>query len=118
MVTLALRIGNHDFGFEGADPSGLLRVLITVCVFAVLGTVIGLIFRRSVLLQVIISVAISCAIIWYSLARAGMLSSRFTSSEKIEGLYELSGFYLLFCIAPAVLASVFLARRLIRRKTI
>jgi hypothetical protein len=118
MVMLALRPGDYSVGFSGADPSALLRVLIVVCVFVVLGTAIGLIFRRSVLLQVIISAAISCAIICYSLARAGMLSSRYTFSEKIEGLYELSGFYLLFCIAPAVLASVFLAPRLIRRKTI
>jgi hypothetical protein len=122
MLTLVLRIGNHDFGFPAGDPKSSLHLLVmlivNICAFVIVGTVIGMIFRRKILLQVLVSGLVSCGAVWYLLNRAGFLSSKYSMSEKFEGLYELSGFYVLFCVAPAILAAVFIPRWLLSRKVV
>jgi hypothetical protein len=118
MVTLALRPGDHSVGFSGADPGALLRVLIAICAFAIVGAIIGAIFRRQIVVQVLLSIVVSSSVIFYAIAREGLLSSKYSLQEKIDGLQEVAGAYVLFCIAPTVLASLFVSQWLLRRKTI
>ncbi len=74
-------------------------------------------FRRQIVLQVLLSL-ISCSVVFYFIAREGWVSSRYSLHEKIDGLQEVVGVYVLFCIAPTVLASLFVSHWLLRRKTI
>src|SRR5437667_7022505 len=119
MVTLALRIGNHDFGFPTASPLHSLVILtLTICAFAIVGAFIGAIFRRQIVLQALFSILTSCSVVFYLIAREGWLSSKYSLQEKIDGLQEVAGVYVLFCIAPTVLTSIFVGRWFLRRPTI
>ncbi len=118
MVTLALRPGDYSVGFSGADPGALLRVLIAVFAFAIVGAIVGAIFRRRLVLALLVSFFGSCAVVLYIIARAGVFSSKYSLSQKLDDLQEISGVYILFCIAPAVLASLFVSQWLLRRNTI
>src|SRR5256885_1093530 len=107
MVMLALRVGNHDFGFTAGDPKDwlhlLLAVTLAVCAFGIVGSIIGAIFRRQIVLQVLLSILTSSSVVLYFIAREGWLSSKYSLQEKIDGLQEVAGVYVLFFIAPTVL---------------
>jgi multidrug efflux pump subunit AcrB len=82
------------------------------------GAIIGAIFRRQIVLQVLLSILTSSSVVLYLIAREGWLSSKYSLQEKIDGLQEVVGVYVLFCVAPTVLASIFVARWFLRRQTI
>jgi hypothetical protein len=95
-----------------------VHLLISLVAFAILGAIIGAIFRRQIVLQVFLSILTSSSVVFYIIAHEGWLSSKYSLQEKIDGLQEVAGVYVLFWIAPTVLASFFVSRWLLRRKTI
>ena len=95
-----------------------IHLLIRFVAFAILGAIIGALFRRQIVLQVILSILTSSSVILYFIAREGWLSSKYSFQEKIDGLQEVAAVYVLFCIGPTVLAALFVSQWVLRRKPI
>lgn len=85
----------------------VVQFFLAVAVSSMLGTIIGFLCRKRILIQLLLSIVVSALNLVVGAWMAGTLSNQISLDDPIGSLYWISPYYVYFLLAPtAVFATV------------